>query len=219
MCPIKPLSEPSLDTVANRCRVASGAPSAKILYAGHAAVHVSPTHGGMPAIPATRRVIPDDGRLARCSENRAPYRDRLVWSVAPFAVRTDDMGGTLYAMTVCARAVRQRNAGLQAAIGRTVRATAQTAQRFPCPLGKLVSAGIHIFKEILPEGLRLHSNLRSRSRPGLGCEQTETRRPRWPRQSVKMLNVRIRTHDQEAPAASVWLGRAISHLGVFDCKS
>ena len=136
MCPSSRYSEPSLDTVANRCRVASGAPSAKILYAGHAAVHVSPTHGGMPAIPATRRVIPDDGRLARCSENRAPYRDRLVWSVAPFAVRTDDMGGTLYAMTVCARAVRQRNAGLQAAIARTVRVTAQTARPFPCPAGK-----------------------------------------------------------------------------------
>ena len=98
----------------------------------------------MPGYTGQRRVIPpgcdagrpDHGRLARCSENRAPYRERLVWGVAPGAVRTDDMGVTLYAMTVCARAVRQRRAVLRAAIGRTVRATAQTARRFPCPVGK-----------------------------------------------------------------------------------
>jgi hypothetical protein len=37
------------------------------------------------------------------AKNRAPYRERLVWGVAPFAVRTDDMRGTLYALPVCAR--------------------------------------------------------------------------------------------------------------------
>lgn len=119
------------------------------------------------------------------AKNRAPYRERLVWGVAPFAVRTDDMRGTLYALPVRARAVRQRKAVLQAAIGRTVRATAQTARRFPFPAGKARERRHSHLQEILPKGLRLHSNLASRSRPGLGCEQTEARRPRRLRQSVE----------------------------------